>query len=115
MGGKGEGDLYFYILISIIIGKHGKMYFLKFQQNHTMNKIFTFFEVGEEDSFLKLLYKNFSPLAQLECLRKGGNWFEIWGGGFNPTTSGGGGPDFKNSKKRNTEPWSKPTSKISAL
>ena len=45
--GEGQGDRQLYIFISIIIGKHMKMFYFKFQQICTINEEFNFFE-GEE-------------------------------------------------------------------
>ena len=41
--GGGQGDPHSWTLISIIIGKHVKMFCSKFQQNRTINEEFDFF------------------------------------------------------------------------
>ena len=44
--GGGQGDPHSWTLISIIIGKHVKMFCSKFQQNCNINEKFDYFEGG---------------------------------------------------------------------
>ena len=53
-GGKAKGP-YLYILISIIIGQHMKMFSFKFKQNCTMNEKFDYMVTVEHFAFTQKL------------------------------------------------------------